>query len=188
MATIIDVIQSKLGFAPLQKVDPNIQEARHNEQRSVTEKLAQAAIPSVLAAMLKLSRTDTGTAILTRNDANEKWTASLFGGNKDSVVEKVAQYAGVSAPEAEATMDKVAMTAVTVVNEKVAEKKGRTLNEYLGSERHHILVYLPAALQLGYLLNDQVMDDRTNKMEGPVSNLMHKIENAMSKNDQTKYP
>jgi hypothetical protein len=41
-------------------------------------------------------------------------------------------------------------------------------------------VHLPAAMQLGYLLNDNAMDDRTNKMEGPVSSFMHTIENKLS--------
>ena len=30
------------------------------------------------------------------------------------------------------------------------------------------------------LLNDDSLDDRTNKMEGPISNLMHTIENKFS--------
>ena len=37
-----------------------------------------------------------------------------------------------------------------------------------------------AALHLGKLLDNPNMDDRTNKMEGPVSSFMHKIENIFS--------
>jgi hypothetical protein len=33
---------------------------------------------------------------------------------------------------------------------------------------------------MGDLLNDEALDDRTNKMEGPISNFMHKIENNLS--------
>jgi hypothetical protein len=36
---------------------------------------------------------------------------------------------------------------------------------------------------MGDVLNDGGMDDRTNKMEGPVSNLMHKIENKLGGGD-----
>jgi hypothetical protein len=39
---------------------------------------------------------------------------------------------------------------------------------------------LPPALQMGDLLNDNTMDDRTNKMEGPISSMMHSIENKLS--------
>ena len=51
---------------------------------------------------------------------------------------------------------------------------------FMSSQRHNILVHLPAALQLGDFLHDNAMDDRTNKMEGPVSNVMHTIENKLS--------
>jgi hypothetical protein len=35
-------------------------------------------------------------------------------------------------------------------------------------------------MQLGDLLKDDSLDDRTNKMEGPISNMMHNIENKLS--------
>jgi hypothetical protein len=41
-------------------------------------------------------------------------------------------------------------------------------------------MYLPAALQIGVLLNDDTLDDATNKMEGPISSLMQKIGAAFS--------
>jgi len=33
---------------------------------------------------------------------------------------------------------------------------------------------------MGDILNDDTLDDRTNKMEGPISNFMHSIENKFS--------
>jgi hypothetical protein len=33
---------------------------------------------------------------------------------------------------------------------------------------------------MGYLLGDESMDDRTNKMEGPISSFMHTIEDKFS--------
>ena len=53
----------------------------------------------------------------------------------------------------------------------------------LTSQRHEILRYLPGKLKIGDLLNDESLEDNTNKMEGPVSSLMHKIENAFSSAD-----
>jgi hypothetical protein len=50
----------------------------------------------------------------------------------------------------------------------------------MNDQRHQVLVYLPAPLQLGDLIHDESLDDRTNKMEGPVSNFMHKIEDKLS--------
>jgi len=63
------------------------------------------------------------------------------------------------------------------------------VKRYMGDQRHSILVYLPASMQLGSLLDDDSLDDRTNKMEGPISSFMHSIENKFSGNDDTsRYP
>jgi len=35
-------------------------------------------------------------------------------------------------------------------------------------------------MNFGGLLHDETMDDRTNKMEGPISNFIHKIEDKFS--------
>src|SRR5262245_26193699 len=56
---IIEDVQKKLGYAPLEKVDPNVQDTKP-QQQSTSQRLAQAAIPAVLTAIYKLSRTDEG--------------------------------------------------------------------------------------------------------------------------------
>ena len=56
----------------------------------------------------------------------------------------------------------------------------------MNGQRHNILVYLPAALSMGDVLDDETLDDKTNKMEGPVSSFMHKIENTLSDGDKKK--
>jgi hypothetical protein len=35
-------------------------------------------------------------------------------------------------------------------------------------------------MNFGDILHDETLDDRTNKMEGPISNFMHKIEDKLS--------
>ena len=51
---------------------------------------------------------------------------------------------------------------------------------FFSNQRNNILLYLPATLNMGSLLNDDTLDDNTNKMEGPISSLMHSIGNAFS--------
>ena len=82
---------------------------------------------------------------------------------------------------AEETMEDIAREAVIIIHEGPGENpSAEKIRNYMSSQRHHILVYLPPALKMGDLLNDNTMDDRTNKMEGPISNLMHGIENKFS--------
>ena len=49
--------------------------------------------------------------------------------------------------------------------------------------RHIILSHLPGAIEIGSILNDNTLDDRTNKMNGPVSGIMHSIEKTFASTD-----
>ena len=186
MATnIIEIIQSNLGFPVLQKVDPNIQEAKDKKTSTGTEKLAQAAIPTVVAGIYRLTRTDEGCAQIQGSGVSDNWLNSIFGDKANEVVEKVAHYSNVARDEVRPEMEKIASEAISVIRKEQSgpESNSTALREYMSQQRHNLLVYLPAAMQIGDLLNDNSMDDRTNKMEGPISNLMHKIENALSRGE-----
>ena len=62
-----------------------------------------------------------------------------------------------------------------------------TMKTYVTDQRNNILVYLPAELQMSTVVNDNTLDDRTNKMEGPMSNSMHFIEKIFSGSSTEKY-
>ena len=178
---IVEQIQTNLEYAPLQKIDPNHQEIKKVYLASSPEKLAQAAIPAVLAALYKFSKTDEGAAKIVHTANHEDWLKIFYSGKESEAVEKVAQYASVETGEAETHMENIADEAVRLVKENAGTDlsidKVRT---YLKDQRHNILVYLPADLSIGDLLDDDTIDDRTNKMEGPVSNFMHSIEKIFS--------
>ena len=178
---IVEIIQSDLGYPAIQKVDPNIQETRENAGKSSRERLAQAAIPSVLAGFFKLTRTDKGCNDILRGGDKKNWLSTLFDEKKEIAVEKIAHYAGIAIGSVAVSMEDIAREAIIIIHETAGEKPTvEKLRSYMSGQRHHILTYLPAALQLGDLLNDNGMDDRTNKMEGPISSLMHTIENKLS--------
>jgi hypothetical protein len=185
---LVETIQNNLGFPPLQKIDPNSQEIKEKFSRTAEEKLAQAAIPAVLTALYNFTRSiNESQLILSGNE--QDWLAAIFEGKETSAVEKVAAYAGVTDDKAESAMENIADETVNTLRESVGPKgNAETIRTMMGDQRHHILVYLPAALQLGDLLNEESFDDRTNKMEGPVSNFMHAIESKFSGKDESKYP
>lgn len=183
MATnIIEAVQQKLGYASLHKIDPNTQEVKESISQSDNEKLVQAAIPTVLAGLFNYTRTDKGCNYILSGGGPEDWIDSVFDDKKQEVVEKVAHYAKCSEKEAEKTMEDIADEAVVVIHAASAGEKGTAekVKAYMSDQRHHILVYLVPSLQMGYLLNDNAIDDRTNKMEGPISNMVHSIENKFS--------
>jgi len=181
MSNIVEIVQNDLGFPAIEKVDPNSQETRTGEYKSSREKLAQSAIPAVLAGFFSLTRSDSGCDYVSTCGDHKNWLNTIFGDKKDKAVEKISHYAGISMKDAANSMEDIASDAVLIIHETTGEKPTvEKLKSYMSGQRHHILVYLPAALQLGYLLNDNAMDDRTNKMEGPISSLMHSIENKLS--------
>jgi hypothetical protein len=181
ITNIVEATQKKLVYPSLKKVDANIQETKENASQTTKEKLAQSAIPVVLAGLYSFTRSDDGCNYLLSRDENINWLNVIFGDKKQKVVENVAHYAGVSIDEAAINMADIASVSVALIQESGGEKTtAEKIKSFMSGQRHNILVYLPAALQSGDLLNDNAMDDRTNKMEGPISGLMHSIENKFS--------
>lgn len=182
---LVENIQANLGLPALRKVDPNIQEAKDKNSISSDAKLTQAAIPAVAAGIYRLTRSDEGCARIQGTSDADSWLDTIFGSKKADVVEKVARYANIPRAETEPVMEKSAAEAIGIIRREQSGSAGdaTALREYMSQQRHNILVYLPAAMQVGDLLNDSSLDDRTNKMEGPISNLMHKIENTMARGE-----
>jgi hypothetical protein len=190
MATnFVETIQKNLGLPALQKIDPNIQETKEKILRSPQEKLAQAAIPAVLAALYKFTRTDEGCKAIISGEGYSDWIGTFFEGKEKSAVDKVARYAGVTDAEAESIMENIADESVNTIKNSAGSKLSvEGIRTFMNDQRHNVLVYLPASMKMGDILNDEGLDDRTNKMEGPVSGFMHRIENLLSKGDESKYP
>jgi len=174
---LLETVQNNLGYDPLKKVDPNSQEIKDARKMSSNQKLAQAAIPAVLAALIKYSDGNEGINIMTRK--NENWLNLIYHGKENYAVKQIADYAGVPEQDVASTMEKVSEECVTVIRKNLKNADAEKLRSYMNSQRHSILNHLPAALKMGDLLNEENFDDRTNKMEGPVSNIMHKIENLL---------
>ncbi len=185
-ANIIESIQMNLGYTHLQKVDPNSQDIRHHDLASA-ERLGQAAIPAVMTGIYKLSRTAEGCSTILEGPANGGWLPVIYEGKVQEAVEKVAQYANVTANQAASHMENIAEEAIKLMKEATGTPvTPERIKNYMNTQRHNILVYLPAAMNMGDLLNDETMDDKTNKMEGPVSSFMHRIEDTLSDGDSKK--
>lgn len=179
--SLIEELQKSLGFPALKKVDPNVQEPKAESTISSDQRLAQAAVPGVLAGIFKLSQSENGARLLLSGFGDRNWLHTIYEGKEEIAVDKVAQYAGASKDDTINMMDKTACEAVRIIRQHAgAHATADSVKAVIKDHRHEVLSYLPAAMQMGYLLNDNTLDDRTNKMEGPISNLMHAIENKLS--------
>lgn len=180
-ANLIEVIRKKMGYPSVEKVDPVDHEAKNISNSSSRQKLAQAAIPAVLAVVYKFTRSEKGRDTILSGKKNGSWLDTMLENKEFAAVDKVAHYAGVGRDEAENEMQKIADVTITeVLNQSGKQPTQDKLKTYLANQRHSILVHLPPELQIGSLMEDDTLDDRTNKMEGPMSNFIHAVENKFS--------
>jgi len=84
-------------------------------------------------------------------------------------------------------MEEIADEAVKLVKENVTgDGTDTSVRKFLIDQKNNILLYLPAELQIGKAIHDDTIDDRTNKMEGPLSSNMHWLEKFFPSTDRKK--
>ncbi|MEO6584023.1 MAG: hypothetical protein ABIO05_06845 [Ferruginibacter sp.] len=181
---LLDKTVAALGYTPLKKIDPNTENVKHKGIRNSKEVLSQSVIPAVLAAISHLSKSDEGIATITSGN-QQNWSSALFGTHREQVIGNIAGYAMNDYAAAEAEVNNVASKAITIINEHITDcsNNNKQLKDFIKNQRDNILPYLPGQLHLGNLLDNSTIDDNTNKMAGPVSSLMHKIQASFGGNE-----
>ncbi len=178
--SIIRHLQQYLG-ANIEKIDPNTQEIDPANRHHRYDLLAQAAIPAVLTAFYKYSRSQAGAAEIAADEGKRAPLDYLLAKNKTPVVTNVASYAGVSENYASKVMDAIADEAVKFLRNTLGSAmNAENLQHYFASQRQSILTHLPADLRMGEILGDDTLDDRTNKMRGPASGIAQAISGILS--------
>lgn len=179
---LLETVQKNLGYPALQKIDPNTQAVKEDVKTPDEDKFSQAGIPAILTAFYKYVQTDDGAAEILRGDYSTDWVNKIFQDNKKEVVQTISSYSRLSGVEPVARMNDIADETVRITKENLPADAGlKDVKLFFSDQRNNILLYLPAALHMGDLLNDDTLDDNTNKMEGPISSLMHSIGSAFSK-------
>lgn len=178
---LIKTIQENLGFAPLKKIDPNTQQETGETNNVAENKFSQAAIPAVLAGLYRYVQSDEGAAEVLSIKSSDNWIANIFGDNRNEAVEKVAVYAQQPNEDTVVKMNAIVNEAVKVAKENLPLNAGmKELKDFFSGQVNNILPYLPVELNMGELLQDNTLDDNTNKMEGPISSLIKNIGAAFS--------
>ena len=176
MINLIDLIQKNLGYQELQKIDPNTQDIKMDESNFGTQSVTQAAIPAVICGLYNLLKTAAGAGLILDTEATN-WLDCIFGKKKDELIKRIAAYSNTSIDAAQQETEHIANEAVRLVKENIGDRSNlQAIGQFAADQRSQALLFLPASLQLGDLLNDNQLDDRTHKMEGPISSLMHTVE------------
>lgn len=176
---LIQLLAQKDGISALPKIDPNTQDIS-SDAEVYTDKLSQAAIPAVLVGLYQYTRDEHRAEDILDTDFIDRWREEIFGTGSGELVAKIADYSGATLEEVNARLNNVFDNSIQLIKENINEESGISVKKIFTEARTNILSHLPAAIGMGELLNDNSLDDRTNKMEGPVSNLMHKIEKTFA--------
>jgi hypothetical protein len=183
-ASLLETLQKSFGAEPLQKVDPNTQEIS-NEALINNDLVAQAVIPAILTGFYKYTRIEENAENVLRGNISTDWASLLFRNHLTDLSKRVSEYANLPVSVAARSLQHTAFEAVKLIRQRTKEEEGGiTVKKLFTDQRNEILQHLPAALDIGTLLDDSSLDDRTNKMEGPISNMMHTIEKKFAGTDQ----
>ena len=172
---LIEEVRNQLGYKPLPKINPNTQEPVSNQIPDI----GSAAIPAVLAGFYKRTRSVEAAEKLV-STPGDNMLDELFCEHKNDVIQSVAGYSHVPTDAAHEEMRKVADAVHNVLGQHLKDETGSNVMTFFTTQRSNILKHLPVELHMGELINDPAMDDRTNKMEGPMSGFMHTIEQIFS--------
>ncbi len=178
---LLEKVQQNLGYPALQKIDLSTDKIIEDTATPAEDKFSQAAIPAVLTALYKYVQTDEGaTAVLNGND-DTKWITKIFDEHKKDAIQIISSYAKQSSENPLDKMYRIANETVKIAKESIGES-GTILDVkiFFAAQKNDILLYLLPTLKIGELLNDNTLDDDTNKMEGPISSLMHSLGNVFT--------
>lgn len=184
--SLLTTIQEKCGYPALQKIDPNTQEKKIDSTVPAEDRFSQAAIPAIIIGLYKFSQTDKGADMLLTTHHADNWISEIFGADTTLLVEKISTYAGYQTTNTLTALNKIALTIIETIKDQLTIDTSLPIVEILSSLRAEALHYLPASLQIGVMVQENTTDDRTNKMEGPVSGLVQSIGNIFSTSEKQK--
>lgn len=174
--TLLENVQQNLGYPALQKIDANTQKMVEDDSKPNEDTFSQAAIPTVLISLCKYVQTDAGTNTVLANEIDIDWVHKIFDGNSKKVVATIAAYSKQSNEAPISKMNSIAKEAIKIAKENIgSDPTVEDVKTFFNNEKNNILLYLPATLNIGEIIDNNAIDDRTNKMEGPVSSLMQSI-------------
>lgn len=181
---VTETITQEMGYPKLLKIDPNTQHVKQEGAAHPEERFSQAAVPAVLIGLYKYTLTDPGATAVLSGGNSSNWVKEIFPGYNHEAVKRVAHYAGDGEAETEEKMNAIADKAVAIIRQQVGPAaKIIDVKNFMAAQRPNIFPFLPADLHIGELVDDPTIDDKTNKMEGPISSFMHKVGDAFSTPD-----
>jgi len=162
---IVTAIQDRMGFSPFDKTDPNEEQGRSEfKEKNTADHYAQAASIAVLVGFYQYAQSTQGANELL-SGSTDGLLPKIFAGKDQEVVNSVADYGFEPYDRTRLFMQKIAEESLAIIRDQQGkDNKTETLKDFITSQRHNILVYLPPSLRIGKIIKNEQLEDRTNKM------------------------
>ena len=136
-------------------------------------------MPAAVAGIYDCARSEKGLNFLAGSESSPDYLSLFFGNNAPELLKNLENYTANSTDAIRTHFNSIAAETVKILREHASgNDKQASIRNIAGMQRKLFLPYLPAELRIGALLEDPTLDDRMNKMEGPVSGFMHRVENV----------
>jgi hypothetical protein len=179
---IIETIQKNLGFEALKKIDPNTQETTGEDIVLGNSAVAQAGIPAILIGIYNKLEENPDLDHLRAEQGN--LLENIFGESTKAVIARIEVYSKVRDKHIAQQLEHIASESLRVVKEGIGHYTDENhIRNFVARNKPDTLLYLPPSLALGTMLKNNNLDDRTGKMEGPVSSFLHTVEKAFNTSD-----
>ncbi len=175
-------VQEYLQYPVLQKMDATTGQPENEELYDIVN---QSVLIIFLTGLYKATRTKANAEEIQKLQNANELLDKIFK-SKAEVLAAIAEFTKKQENYINAKLEEVANGYFHVINQNdyvIELKKENSLEDLLTNERHIILLCLSPELHAGKLFNDESIDDNTNKMEGPLSFLINKIEDLFSEDD-----
>lgn len=182
---IIETVQKNLGFNALVKIDPNTQDTPGTDIVIGNDAIAQAGIPAILLGIYNRLESNPDLSILD-TDQPGSCLERVFGKSTDLVVKRIYDYSRIQDIHSVQQLEHIASESMRVIRENIGiSASEKDIRNFVAKNKPDTLLYLPPALELGTILKNDNLDDRTGKMEGPISSFMHNLEKTFNTSGST---
>jgi hypothetical protein len=173
---IITRVQEHLQYNPLKKINPNTGQVIDQPNTGNDHSFGQAAIPAILAAFSQYVQSDDGASDFLHNVHSGNWIQIIFGGREDNIVQAISRFSPQGNEDYYLEMETIAGEIMKVTKEQLpANATIKDVKDFFQNEKGNFLSYLLPELKVGVMLDNDSIDDKTHKMEGPVSGLIQSI-------------
>jgi hypothetical protein len=178
---IVESVQKNLGFEPLKKINPNTQDLNGDDMFIGNIALAQAAIPSILLGIFTKLEENPDASWLKNDSDHSGLFEQIFGKVSPAIKFQIEKFSKLKDKNSNQELEHISAESIRIVRDNIRDFSDKnSVRKYVADHKPDTLLYLPPVLQVGIILKNNNLDDRTGKMEGPVSSFMHSIEKVFN--------